>query len=198
MNKIFYKKGYSILEMVIAVSILVILLIILSNIFLRSAQEGQETSGSREVIDQARDIIFSIKQNLEHANTVAVPSGCHNPNENYPRAYSQLDETQIVFMSGTHICFGYVWKQDTVDTDGDGILLGRLFQLVDVASGDPTVIPLTSNKVNVTDVRFKISDDIPNNAFPNVTGYMTFDAVDPDIPFSPLTLQFNAGITYTQ
>jgi len=184
------KQGYTLMEVMVSVLLLILLTTVTTSIFLSFLTESRRGEAERALLDQARDTIAIIKNDLRTAQVdYQGVSGCHSnasPAVVYPRVYSEYNPTPntILFLDKDGNCVGF------------GVASNEVIKLVDVTT-TPVSIPLTDiNEVIVTNFIITIYegdyDGLGGDFYtvqPSVTILLELEPADNTLGINPVIIQ---------
>ncbi len=167
MNKI---KGFTIIEVLIAVSILGMMLLLLMAFIFGLNFSNYKTKSDREVLENARRALDQITYEIKNAQSIYTPTTTQNQLSLQTTHYLPTGETTTFvdfFLCGAALCL----KKE---------------------SGAPII--LTSDSVQISNLTFT---QIKNTNFPSVRVSMTVDYRNPDAGsghFASITLSSTASV----
>jgi putative endonuclease len=141
--------GYTLAEVLVAVSVFVILVTSVIGIFVSILKEFQRSIIEREVVDAARILTEFIDNDLRHAQVdltgnCGITTGVNKPLKVYLAGVSQ---DQIYFVDGSSVCVRYQLNSNQVE------------RVANAGSGSETPSKLTSPDVTINNLTFTIFDD---------------------------------------
>lgn len=174
------QKGYTLVELMVAIAIFVTVVVTSTTILINTLQESKRATQTRAVLDQTR--IFMSKIQFEITNAKIDYFGLNQDclgagSTQYPRAFNQSASTELLFIAEDGICTGFVLDN------------GQVKKVINANDhGNVVLVPMTDPSIKVNTLRFRFFEDglISQQPFVDV-----FIEVEPIVPsgIAPLGLQ---------
>lgn len=176
--KIRKDKGFTLLELAVAIGVFALLIIIVSSLFTRLVFVQRRDTGQQTLQEDIRFVFESFNREARtgYASTFAL---------------SDTTGTSFVFRNQNGQCVNYRLNTTTARIErGEVTAAGTTCLGVNFTGG---YAPLTSNRIDVQEVRFDIPDDVYDPANDTLTrqGFVTFmiQAKPENTPGAPINVQ---------
>ena len=147
----FNQKGYTLIELVVAVAIFVTVVVSVTAIFIDTLRANKRAAQERALVDQTQSLVDQIHRDLFTAQADYFGTyNCLGTGITYPRAFSQATTSQIIFIDEEGICSGYALDSGQVV---------KLNNITDVSATTTTIIPMTDPSIKVNKLSFRIFED---------------------------------------